>query len=184
MGLKTWLYRGGRPNRVARVLDRGTASLAGRGLRPEYLVRLEVAGRRSGCAIAVPLVTAVVGEERFVVSMLGDDSNWVRNVRAAGGNVTLRHGEPERVRLVEVSVAERAPVLKAYLARARNARAHMSVDPDAPLADFERVAARFPVFRIEPHDRAVDDDASRQFGAHPVTTTLPVAGRAVAGAAN
>ena len=48
MGLKRWFYRGGRPNRVARLLDRCTSALYGLGIAPEYLVALEVPGRRSG----------------------------------------------------------------------------------------------------------------------------------------
>jgi hypothetical protein len=90
----------------------------------------------------------VVGGERYLVSMLGDDVNWVRNVKAAGGDVTLRHGRREEVRLEEVAPDRRAPVLKAYLKRAPGARAHLPVDKDAPLAEFERVSSWFPVFRV------------------------------------
>ena len=43
-----WLYPGGRPNRVARVLNRGWAILHAAGLWPSRLVTLEVPGRRSG----------------------------------------------------------------------------------------------------------------------------------------
>lgn len=46
--------------------------------------------------------------------------------------------------------AERAPVLRRYVALAPGARPHIPLDPDAPLADFERIADRYPVFRIEP----------------------------------
>lgn len=148
MSLKTWFYRGGRPNRVARVLDRGTAVLYGRGVAPDYLVTLEVTGRCSGRTITLPLVMVIVGGERYLVSMLGEKTNWVRNVRAAGGNVTLRHGRREEVRLEEVVVDRRASVLQTYLKRAPNARAHLPVSKDAPLAEFERVASRLPVFRV------------------------------------
>ena len=72
MSLKTWFYRGGRPNRVARVLDRGTAALYGRGIAPDYLVTLEVVGRKSGRTIALPLVMVIVEDERYLVSMLGE----------------------------------------------------------------------------------------------------------------
>jgi hypothetical protein len=82
--LQRWFYAGGRPNWVARLLDRGTAALSARGVGPEYLVALEVPGRRSGRTICFPLVMAVVGGERYLVSMLGQSANWVRNVRAAG----------------------------------------------------------------------------------------------------
>lgn len=97
MGLRRWFYRGGRPNRLARALDRCTAALCARGVGPDYLVTLEVPGRRSGRTISLPLVMAAVGGERYLVSMLGGEANWVRNVRAAGGEVALRHGRFEEV---------------------------------------------------------------------------------------
>lgn len=150
MSLKRWFYRDGHPNRLARVLDRGTAALYALGIAPNYLVTLEVRGRRSGRTIALPLVMVVVGEERYLVSMLGEDVNWVRNVRAARGEVTLRHGHREEVRLEEVAPDRRAPILKAYLKRAPNARAHLPIDKDAPLTEFERVSSGFPVFWVVP----------------------------------
>ena len=154
MELRKWLYRGGRPNRVARLADRFTAALSARGVGPDYLVTLEVPGRRSGRTVSLPIVVADVRGERYLVSMLGEGVNWVRNIRAAGGDATLRHGRREEVRLEEVAPERRAPVLKAYLGRAPNARVHIPVDKDAPLTDFERVAGRFPVFRIAPRTTA------------------------------
>ena len=150
MELRKWLYRGGRPNRVARLADRFTAALSARGVGPDYLVTLEVPGRRSGRTVSLPIVVADVRGECYLVSMLGEGVNWVRNIRAAGGDATLRHGRREEVRLEEVAPEQRAPVLKAYLGRAPNARVHIPVDKDAPLTDFERMAGRFPVFRIAP----------------------------------
>ena len=153
MSLQRWFYAGGRPNWMARLLDRGTAAVSARGVGPEYLVALEVPGRRSGRIVSLPLVVAAIGGERYLVSMLGEGANWVRNVRAAGGEVALRHGRREGVRLEEVVAPElRAPVLKAYLKRAPNANAHVPIDKEAPLAEFERVALRFPVFRIVPRN--------------------------------
>jgi hypothetical protein len=154
MGLKGWFYRDGHPNRLARVLDRGTAALYALGLAPDYLVTLEVRGRRSGRTIALPLVMVVVGGERYLVSMLGEGTNWVRNVRAAGGDAALRHGSREEVRLEELAVDRRAPVLGTYLERAPNARAHLPISRDAPPAEFARVASRFPVFRVTPRGDA------------------------------
>jgi hypothetical protein len=155
MSLKRWFYRGGRPNWLARLLDRGTAAVSARGVGPEYLVALEVPGRRSGRIVSLPLVVAAAGGERYLVSMLGDDVNWVRNVRAAGREVALRHGRREEVHLEEVVAPDlRAPVLKAYLKQATNAKAHVPIDKDAPLAEFQRVAPRFPVFRIVPRKMA------------------------------
>jgi hypothetical protein len=133
---------------LARVLNRGTAAVFALGIAPNYLVTLVVTGRRSGRAISFPLVMAVVDGERYLVSMLGTDVAWVRNLEAAGGHALLRHGRTERVRLEEVAVEKRAPVLKAYLKRAPGARPHMPVDKDAPLGEFEAIAAKFPVFRV------------------------------------
>lgn len=150
MSLARWFYRGGRPNRVARLLDRGGAAVYALGVGPDYLVTLEVRGRRSGRVVRLPLVMVIVAGERFFVSMLGEGVNWVRNVEAANGIVTLRHGRSERVRLQKVAPEERAPVLKAYLERAPGARAHVPVDKEAPLEEFERVSSSFPVFRVGP----------------------------------
>ena len=119
MNLEKWLYRGGRPNRTAAVINRCVAAIHALGVAPNYLVTLDVRGRRSG-----------------------------RVVRAADGNVTLRHRRREEVRLEEIAADRRAPVLKAYLKRAPGARAHLPIHKDAPLSEFERVAARFPVFRV------------------------------------
>ena len=133
---------------MARLLDRGSAMVCALGVAPDYMVTLEVAGRRTGRIVRLPLVMVVVDGERYLVSMLGEDVNWVRNVKAADGRVTLRHGRSEDVRLEEVAPEHRAPVLKDYLRRAPRAGAHMPVGKDAPLADFERVSPRFPVFRV------------------------------------
>jgi hypothetical protein len=100
--------------------------------------------------IRLPLVMTVVEGERYLVSMLGAEVDWVRNVKAAGGNVTLRHGRREEVHLEEVAADRRAPVLKAYLKRAPGARPHLPVCKDAPLSEFEQVSSRFPVFRVVP----------------------------------
>jgi hypothetical protein len=133
---------------LARLLNRGWATLHARGIAPDYLVTLEVVGRRSGRTISFPLVMAAVEGERYLVSMLGDDVAWVHNVRAAAGHAVLRHGRVEPVRLEELPVAKRAPVLKAYLRKAPGARPHIPVDQNAPLEAFERIADQIPVFRV------------------------------------
>jgi hypothetical protein len=71
-----WFYRGGRPNRVARVLNRCGAVVNAFGVAPDYLVTLEVAGRRSGRIISLPLVMVVVADERRC--------GWKRSRRTAG----------------------------------------------------------------------------------------------------
>ena len=118
------------------------------GIAPNYLVTLEVLGRRSGRAISFPLVMTVVDGHRYLVSMFGAEVAWVRNLRAARGHALLRHGRTEQVRLEEIEIEKRAPVLKAYLQRAPGARPHVPVDKDAPLEEFEAIAAQIPVYRV------------------------------------
>jgi hypothetical protein len=148
MKLARWLYRHGRPNRLAMLLNSISGVLHGVGIAPNYLVTLEVPGRQSGRQIRLPLVMVSLAGERFLVSMLGPDVNWVRNVRAAGGRAALRHGRREQVLLEEVPVECRAPVLKAYLRRAPGARPHIPIDKDAPLTEFARVSPQLPVFQV------------------------------------
>jgi deazaflavin-dependent oxidoreductase (nitroreductase family) len=148
VAIKRWMYRGGRPNKVAKFLNGISAKLHTTGIAPDYLVTLEVVGRRSGKAISFPLVMTVIDGERYLVSMLGQDANWVRNLKAAGGRATLRHGDDEQVLLEEIDPALRAPILKAYLKHAPGARPHIPMDKDAPLSEFEKIAAEFPVFRV------------------------------------
>jgi hypothetical protein len=93
---------------------------------------------------------ADVGDERFVVAMLGERTRWVANVRAADGRAVLRHGRREPVMLEEVEPGRRAPLLRKYLEVAGGARAHFPVDLDAPLGEFEAIAPQYPVLRIRP----------------------------------
>ena len=148
MGLKRWFYRDGHPNRLARILDRGTAALYALGVAPNYLVTLEVRGRRSGRTIALPLVMVVAGGERYLVSMLGEGANWVRNVRAAGGDAALRHGSREEVRLEELAVDRRARVgnLPEAGAKRQGAPAHLQGRATRRVR-----AGRVPVPRVSGH---------------------------------
>ena len=150
---KQRLYAGGRPNRSGKRQNRAAVWLfttfrplfGGRG------VALEVRGRSSGRTVTLPLVLARVDGERYLVSMLGNDAGWVRNVQADEGRAVLREGRHrEDVRLVDVPVVRRAPIVKRYLAVASGARPHIPVDRRAPLAEFEAIAGDYPVFRVTP----------------------------------
>ena len=143
-----WMYRGGHPNKLAKILNKGGAIFNLLGILPNYSVTLEVAGRRSGKLISFPLVMIVMSGERYLVSMLGEKANWVFNVKAAGGKATLRHGTNEQVILKEVNVEERAPILKAYLQIAPGARPHIPISKDAPVSEFEKIASEYPVFKL------------------------------------
>src|SRR5215467_7226626 len=146
--LDRWLYRGKRPNRLARLINGASARLAAAGIGPSQLAMLEVTGRRTGKKVSFPVVVADWQGGRYLVSMLGEGTNWVRNVRAAGGRARLRHGRQEDVQLDEVDPAARAPIVRRYLECAPGARSHIPVDRNAPVEEFEPVAQDIPVFLI------------------------------------
>jgi hypothetical protein len=106
--------------------------------------------------------------------MLEDEVDWARNVKAAGGNVTLRHGCREGARLEELTADRRAPVLKAYLKRAPGARPHPPVSKDAPLPEFAQVSSQFPMFRVVP--RAVNCGGAPNRAFHSTRTKTRASG--------
>lgn len=143
-----WLYRTGRPNSFARWQNRSAAWLSRRGIGPKRLVTLQVPGRRTGNMISLPVVVTDIGGQSYLVAMLGADTNWVRNVEAAGGYATITRRSSRRVHLESVPVAQRAPIIKKFLAVAPGARPHIRVDRHARLAQFDDISAEIPVFTI------------------------------------
>lgn len=142
------MYASGRADDTARRLARIWAAVFSLGLPARRWVTLEVTGRRSGRTTRFPLGMARVDQRWYLVSMLGEQCNWVQNVRAARGLVTLRHGRAIRCMLQEVPVGERPPVLKRYLQQVPGARPHFPVRRNADVSDFEAIAARHPVFLV------------------------------------
>lgn len=149
MAFKRWLYQGGHPNLLAKILNRGWAILHAIGIYPDRFVTLEVVGRKSGKVVSFPLAMVTMNGKRYLVSMLGEEANWVKNVKAARGKAELVHGKRETVHLTEIEPQQRAPILKAYLKIAPGARPHLPISKDAPISAFEQIAADFPVFSLE-----------------------------------
>jgi len=141
-------YPGGRPTEEALGIQRRFMRVAERGLAP-FAIVLETRGRTSGAPRRVPLVMVRRRGIRYLVSMLGPDVGWVRNVHASNGRAAIVRGRREEVMLTEVPVAERGPILRRYLLVAFGARPHMKVRWNSPLRDFERVAGDYPVFRVD-----------------------------------
>ncbi|MEU5760111.1 nitroreductase/quinone reductase family protein [Nocardia sp. NPDC047648] len=148
---KRRMYQGNRPGTLARVLNRASEWMYSTGvLSPGYAMTLEVLGRRTGRPVKLPIVVAEYEGQRYLVSMLGRDAGWVRNVYAAQGRAFLHRRGREAVQLTEVEAGERAPILRRYLAVAPGARPHFPIDRSAGLGEFARIADQYPVFRIDP----------------------------------
>jgi ketosteroid isomerase-like protein len=94
-------------------------------------------------------VITEVGGNRYIVSMFGSISDWVRNAEAAHGDAVISHGRSVRVRLVRVVPEQRAPILREYVRVASSGRKHFPVPVGAPLEDFAAIAEQYPVYRID-----------------------------------
>jgi len=148
-GLMRLFYRNWRPTRLGRLANRFACWWSGLGLPPRFQAALEVHGRTSGRIRSNPVVTATVEGKRYLVSMLGPESDWVKNVEAAQGDAVIRQGRRRRVHLVAVPPEQRAPILREYVRIASSGRQHFPLPVGAPLPDFEAIAGRYPVYRID-----------------------------------
>jgi hypothetical protein len=149
-GYLRFFYRGWRPTRLGRIWSAAWAWVSGLGLTSRILLTLQVKDRTSGRLRATVLVAARCQGRRYLVSMLGDGSEWVQNVRAAGGKAFIKRGRAHPVMLAEISPPERAPILKAWCQVATSGRQHLPVSHRAPVSAFEAIADDYPVFRIDP----------------------------------
>ena len=118
---------------------------------------LEVPGRRSGMIRRNAQVMASYDGNDYLVALAGE-SEWVRNVRAAHGQVVIGRRQRRVARLVEVPPEERPPILRSYLLRwgrqpnspavQQEARLFFGVSGDPSVEDLAAIADFYPVFRI------------------------------------
>lgn len=112
---------------------------------------LAVRGRRSGAWRTTPVNLLTYNGERYLVAPRGT-TQWVRNIRAAGGGLLLLGRRRERIGVAELSDDEKPALLRAYLRRWRFEVGvfFQGVGPDAPDEDLRRIAPDHPIFRILP----------------------------------
>ena len=115
---------------------------------------LSVPGRRTGRLRTTPVSPFSVEGRRYIVSL--GQTEWVRNARAAGWGVLARGRRRRRVRLTELELEERRPVLRQFPLQVpagvrffeRVGAVRPPADPDA----FAEAAPVLAVFRVEPSD--------------------------------
>jgi hypothetical protein len=81
---------------------------------------LAVPRRTSGTTQQVPVIPVEHAGARYIVSTRGE-SQWVKNARRSGSLELREKGHSQRYSAVEVPVAERAPIIDAYRAKAGRA---------------------------------------------------------------
>lgn len=112
---------------------------------------LRVRGRQSGQWRVTPVNPLVVQGERYLVAPRGT-TQWVRNLRAAGGG-ELRVGRRiEAFQASELADAEKAAVLREYLRKWKWEVGQFfdGLDANATDRQLADIAPGFPVFRIVP----------------------------------
>jgi deazaflavin-dependent oxidoreductase (nitroreductase family) len=111
---------------------------------------LEVRGRASGTPRRTPVNLLEVDGRHYLVSPRGE-GQWVKNVRADGGRVTLLLGRRRDERVAqEVPDSEKSPILRAYL---RKWQMEVGIFFDgvtaaSPEDDLQRIAPDHPVFLL------------------------------------
>jgi len=95
------------------ALTRRLANPLAMRLNARGVATLTLAGRRTGQTRKVPVIPVEVAGSRYLVSPYGE-SDWVRNLRAAGQGELSRRGRAEVFRAVEVPAGQRGPVIARY----------------------------------------------------------------------
>jgi deazaflavin-dependent oxidoreductase (nitroreductase family) len=111
---------------------------------------LEHVGRTSGVVYRTPVNPLMYDARQYLVSPRGE-TQWVRNVKAADGKLVLILGRRRIERTaVEIPVAERTPILRAYLERWKFEVGMFfdGVGPDSSDEEFAAIAAKHPVFLL------------------------------------
>jgi hypothetical protein len=111
---------------------------------------LEVRGRQSGVARRTPVNLLDVDGRQYLVSPRGE-GQWVRNVRADGGRLTLLLGRRRDERVAhELPDSEKPPILRAYLCKWKMEVGVFfdGVTADSEEHDVERIAPDHPVFLL------------------------------------
>lgn len=155
--LRFFYHENGRPKRAGQWVVRSWSWVVANGLVPARWpgspawgpATIVVRGKQSGKERTTIATWIEHNRERYFVSMSGPRSDWIANVRAAGGRVELRRGARQPVRLEEVPVEQRAVIIQAWYRRTwRSTESRLGIDPHAGIEEFERIAPHHPVFRI------------------------------------
>ena len=136
-----------KPGRAATVFNPVVAWLARAGVSLLGSRELRVRGRRSGEWRTTPVNLLTVDGQRYLVAPRGQ-TQWVRNIRVAGGGELRLGRRIEPFRAVEVPDRDKPVVLRRYLRRWRWEVGVFFDGVDAPDATLLAMAPGYPVFRI------------------------------------
>lgn len=152
-----------RVNAFMRINNAVISSLLRMGINVGSFSLLTVRGRKSGKCISTPIAIFVQDQKRYLVATYGV-VNWVRNLRATGGEVTLtRRRHSEKIHAIELEPAVAAPIFRKALRsgppgipavifrvyRSLLVLPYLDVTENSSLEEFEREVQIHPVFLLQ-----------------------------------
>jgi deazaflavin-dependent oxidoreductase (nitroreductase family) len=108
---------------------------------------LAVRGRKSGQVRTNPVNPFELDGRTYLLAPRGT-TQWVRNLRAAGGEGELRNaGKVRRFHAEEVRDSEKLPLMRLYMDKwSWEVKSYLEIDPDAPDEEVERILPDHPAF--------------------------------------
>jgi deazaflavin-dependent oxidoreductase (nitroreductase family) len=132
------------------VFNRVVAGMTAVGISVMGSRVLEVKGRKSGQWRSTPVNLLEVDGIRYLVAPRGH-TQWVRNMRAAGGGRLKLGRKTEDFKAAEVPAADAVPILRAYLKKwSWEVGAFFDgVGAGSTDAELARIAPDHPVFKLD-----------------------------------
>jgi len=152
-----------RVNAFVRINNAMIISLLRLGVNIGSFALLTVRGRKSGKPIETPIAIFDQKGTHYLIATYGV-VNWVRNLRAAGGEATLtRSRSTEKIHAIELPPEEAAPIFReamrsgppgipAWLIRMYRSLfvlPYLNVIENSSLEEFEREVLTHPVFLLQ-----------------------------------
>jgi deazaflavin-dependent oxidoreductase (nitroreductase family) len=140
-----------KPGRTTNVFNETVAALTRAGISIWGSRILAVRGRSSGEWRTTPVNPLTLNGQRYLVAPRGE-TQWVRNMRAAGGGELRVGRRTEPFTATELADGDKPPVLRGYLKRWKFEVGVFfdGVGADASDAKLLEVAPGYPVFRVTP----------------------------------
>jgi deazaflavin-dependent oxidoreductase (nitroreductase family) len=137
------------PSAADRIFNRTVNRLAKMGISVMGSRELAVRGRTSGEWRTTPVNLMTIDGERYLVAPRGH-TQWVRNIRVAGGGELRLGRRAEPITVDELADADKPAILREYLRKWawEVGRFFEGVDKDSPDSRLLEIAPGFPVFRI------------------------------------
>jgi len=152
-----------RVNTFVRINNAITSSLLRLGVNVWSFALLTVRGRKSGKPIETPIAIFVQDQKRYLITPYGV-VNWVRNLRAAGGEATItRSRHTEKIHAIELEPEAAAPIFREAVRsgppgipavifrgyRSLFVLPYLNVTANSSLEEFEREVLAHPVFLVQ-----------------------------------